>query len=941
MNVGTVISGKYQIEREIKRGGFGIIYQGVDQNFGKVVAIKAVAPTLLGEAKYIDMFQQEAVNIARLNHQNIVQVFDIKRQDDGQIYIIMEYIDGFDLMTLLKACRQDGKQLPITLSAYIIAEVCNGLDYAHNRRHPDTNEPMNLVHKDISPVNIMVSRTGEIKIIDFGMATFKRQQMNGASTVEIQGNVYYLAPEQIKKSGETDRRTDIFALGVILFELLTGERLTPSSDRQEIIENTLLGEYDLERLQRKDIPERLQQITSKALQHSPADRYPSANHMYRDLMHYLILTAPAADFMSDLSGFLAEIGTEALASVQREATYESTGRAGTNEKAKGHDAIKSAIQDAIQDAIQEQVGAQAPEKHETATEESVMMESTSEETGKEDDGTPEMPIFEINDQAADEVAESEQPHEGSPINSEILEEERPEWEKAPEIDFSQEPTWLPPGESFEAPEDMGPANGATESESGNKYYSFVDDADDDDQRTIIDVVRLSARTHKKSIVATLIALILSFIAFTAVDTFAHITPMGSTIYDFLFPPAIKIVSMPSGANVYLDDKLLDKTTPLALDEISPGVHKLVLTLPQYESIVKSISVPRKGELHLTGEAQRHGSQPYVLRFKNQFDVVSQPSGADIIIDGVKLNQQTPATVFWDVSEEPTNIELEIAGLPKLGGLRINSMVDEDYISDKRLWKLDRPIEGKAHYVVEGIFHKNITINSRPKLADIYLDASERPVGVTGVNGSLMLKIGQHSFTLKKQGYITNTFAVDVNEETAFVINKDLARRVRIFAKDALSGDDKDLGARLVEMRLDGKRVSSGGRTPAIVKLLPYSYTAKLQKKGYHDLTLQIGPDDKSIIAKMKPLYFELTVDALDAITSAPINTARISYIVKGSSQAEEIMGITDWDGRITGKLLPGTYEIIVTKTGYQEQRKSIQLHGDLDNRITFRLTGLR
>ncbi len=894
MNVGTTIGNKYKIEKELNRGGFGIIYQGTDETFGKAVAIKAVAPKLLDEAMYIDMFQQEAVNVAQLNHQNIVQVLDIKREADG-VFIIMELIDGFDLLTILKACRKADTPLPTQLGAYIIAEVCNGLHYAHNRRNPETNEALNLVHQDISPMNIMLNRNGEIKIIDFGMANFRRQQKQKRGEVQIQGNIRYLAPEQIKQTGTIDCRTDIFALGVILFEFLTGERLIPSPNMQEIIESTLMGEYDLSRLERDDIPERLQQIAQKALQRNASNRYPSANHMYRDLMHYLILTAPAADFMNDLAAFIAEMQPELLADAANKVTDEP---------------------DSVQPHSQSEIEAER-------TEHTPVVKSGEQER-----------VFAFEDPPSTNA-----PEEPSQQGSEkvfampgtiALGEEQENANEGLQIGPLQKKEISPVFKTVEAEQD-----------SPNAFYSFVEDTDEDDQKTIIDVVRLSARTHRKAIIATILTFALTLVSFTVVDTFAHMTPMGATIYDFFFPPAIGIVSVPAGANVYLDDKLLEETTPLALAEISPGIHKLMLSLPQYQSIVKSINVPRKGELHLSGEAQRRANQPYVLRFKAQFDIVSQPGGAQITIDGVKMNQQTPATIFWDVTEKPTAIELAIPGLPRLAGLSINSIDDEEYISDNRIWKIAKPIEGLAHYVTEGIFHKNFTINSRPKFADLYVDGSERPMGVTGVNGSLMLKIGQHSFTLKKDGYISKTFVVDINEETPAAMNKDLLRRVRIFAKDVQSGNGDDLGAKLVDLRLNQKRVTYRRKTPVMVELLPYTYKAKLTKKGYHDLSIKISPTDKSVVAKMTPLFSEMTVETIDAITSSPISSAEIIYRPTERGTSEEVLGTTNSNGRIVGKLLPGAYEVIVSKSGYQTQRKTIQLQSNLENRLTFRLAAMR
>ncbi|MGH7454222.1 MAG: serine/threonine protein kinase, partial [bacterium] len=198
MDVVKILDEKYELVREIKRGGFGVVYYGRDRLFGKPVAIKAISPDLLGEAKYVDMFQAESLSVARLNHHNIVRLYDIKRTEDGQFYIIMEYIDGFDLGKLISASRKGAVNLPFHLGAYIVAQSCAGLDYAHARRDPDTHQPLNIVHQDISPSNIMINRLGEVKLIDFGMAGARRRstsQRGRKREVLLQGKISYIAPE--------------------------------------------------------------------------------------------------------------------------------------------------------------------------------------------------------------------------------------------------------------------------------------------------------------------------------------------------------------------------------------------------------------------------------------------------------------------------------------------------------------------------------------------------------------------------------------------------------------------------------------------------------------------------------------------------------------------------------------------------------------------------
>ncbi len=894
MSVGTIISGKYQIDEEIKRGGFGIIYKGRDTNFDKPVAIKAVEPGLLNQAKFIDMFQQEALSIARLNHQNIIQIYDIKHDESGQIYIIMEFIDGVDLLTLLKACKGENKQLPYYITAHIISEVCNGLDYAHNRINPETQEHLQLVHKDISPQNIMLTNTGEIKIIDFGMATFSQSNNEDDNSIHIQGNVRYMAPEQFTNTESISRKTDVFSMGVVLFEILTGERLIPSKDRAEIVERLMHGNYDLNRLDSEQVPEKLRQICKKAIQHNPSNRYENATQMYRDLMHFLILTMPTANGSGDLANFMLEVNSESYKNTNGE--HSNSNGASSSNSGTFNDSTSEATMNGI------------PENEEKPNDEPVVEEPISTNGQDSDKLNTEEEQSQNNDsfsEESDEESIPEKPEDGT------IENENPQ--------VAQE----------------------TDEQQANNFYSFVEDDEENNQKTIIDVVRLSARTHKKAITLTLLSLLIGLIGFVTADTFLSITPLGTYIFDTLFPPAIKITSVPAGAQVYLDNVLLDKTTPLNLEEISPGVHKLVLTMPQYESIVKSINVPSKGALAMAGETKRQAGRPYVLKFKNQFDITSNPEGADIIIEGVKLNQKSPATIFWDVSDQPTDIKLELSGYSSLSGLSISSINNKEFIQDNRIWSLKKPTEGKAHYAINGAFHKNIVIISNPKFADIYHNGSEKPVSISGINGSMMLKIGEHSFTLRKKGYLPTSFNLTINDNTTSRINKDLLRNVKIFAKDDYSKNDRDINAQLISISRKSKTTKYRKKTPVVLQLPPYTYSAKLQKPGYHDLEISINPGETSVVANMQPLYYDVTIETIDAITSSPVDSVRILYKAENVREPQKTIGLTNASGKLNDRILPGTYEFSIYIKGYQQQTKVLQLVPNSNNRLTFRLTALR
>ncbi len=945
----TVIDEKYEIQQEIKRGGFGIIYRGTDLLFGKSVAIKAVDPSLLGEAKYIDMFQAEALHIARLNHHNIVHVFDIKRGDNGQFYIIMEFIDGPDLSQLLKSAQKSGKQIPLHLGVYIVAESCAGLDFAHNRRDTETNEPLNVVHQDISPSNIMITRNGEVKIIDFGMANLRRQQSKKKNEISVQGTLNYLAPEQLNGQTDPDRRTDIFSLGLVLYEIITGERLFASTSPQETITQLQSGKWDVSKLDALETPEKLRDAVKRALAPKPEERYPSANHMYMDLMHHLIMTAPASDFVQELSEF---VGAAAPAEDTAPPTKaEPKKKPPTRKKAQSAKTTSSSKRRSAK-----KTRAKTAKKTENAV-----------PAGATNDGLED--LIEISDQAVNEL-ESQQSQEKVELKEatqtteveKLTRQMNQDSEKSASTKTDDAPKSkgrkakpkrakkekAPPVEDEPVVEVLETEN-AQSAEPVSSFYTIMpeqkndvgvaDEGEDEELKTIIDVVRLSARSHKRGLLIGLFSLLTLFIGFAAADAFMQFTPFGVAIYDTIFPPAIKIESVPAGAQVFIDDKPLQQTTPLRIEEITPGVHKLMLTIPRFDPIVKSITVPGQGEqLKIAGEESRSASTPYVFKFKAQLELSSQPPGADVFINEVKLAQQTPTTVYWDVSEEPMRIRMSRPGFPTLEGMEIDGVQGAETISDRRFWKFQRLDNTKDHFAIEGVFRKGITINSNPARAEIYLDEDERPVGITGLSGSLFLTVGQHVITLRKGGYLPRRFSLDVDQNTPVELTESLSRVVRIFAKDANSGDDSDLEATLVELRSRDNSTKFNETTPTDVTLLPLRYTAVLRKKGHKDTYVQIPPDAKTIVARMKPETAAISIFIVDDNSNEPVNVSQVLYKIRGAQEREQQLGVSDPAGAVIGELPPGNYQFTVIKPGYEASTKNLRIRTDQQNRLTFRLT---
>src|SRR5256885_288153 len=216
---------RYRVVEKLESGGMAEVFRAESeglQGFRKQVAIKRVLPHLSEKKKFISMFLDEARLSAQLSHSNCVQVFDIGVGDNAY-FIVMEYVDGANLKAVAEVMKKQGIQFPMPAAVYLCIEICKGLAYAHEMKDPNTGVAMNIVHRDMSPPNVLLTKYGEVKIVDFGLAKANSQLEKSEAGI-IKGKFSYLSPDAAQ-GAEVDHRTDIFAVGIILWEMLSGKRL--------------------------------------------------------------------------------------------------------------------------------------------------------------------------------------------------------------------------------------------------------------------------------------------------------------------------------------------------------------------------------------------------------------------------------------------------------------------------------------------------------------------------------------------------------------------------------------------------------------------------------------------------------------------------------------------------------------------------------------------
>lgn len=292
--------GRYELLKRLAGGGMGEVFlarqRGLD-GFQKLLVIKTLLPHLGDDDEFIAMFKDEARVSAQLIHPNICQVFEFDQVNDTY-YMAMEYLRGEDLRRLWKACETRGTPLRVPLICRVIADAAAGLDFAHSLRN-SAGEPYNIVHRDISPQNILVTFEGGVKIIDFGVAKAAGRAQH-TRTGALKGKYSYMSPEQVA-GGEIDGRSDIFALGIVLHELLTGRRLFKADSDVQTLARVREANVSPPSRLNPQLPPGLDDIVLKALAKDPDDRFRTAQEFRLALEDWLV-----GGRMSASSAHLAE-----------------------------------------------------------------------------------------------------------------------------------------------------------------------------------------------------------------------------------------------------------------------------------------------------------------------------------------------------------------------------------------------------------------------------------------------------------------------------------------------------------------------------------------------------------------------------------------------------------------------------------------------------------
>jgi hypothetical protein len=303
--------GKYQLLKRIAGGGMGEVFlarQAGIQGFEKLLVIKTLLPHLGQDPQFVEMFLDEARLAARLSHPNLISIFDLG-EVEGIFYIAMDYVHGEDLKRMWKQAYREGVTIPPAIAARIVADAAAGLGYAH-RLTDDQGESLGLVHRDVSPQNILLTFDGGVKLIDFGVAKAAGRATH-TQTGALKGKYAYMSPEQVD-GAVLDQRSDVFALGIVLWEMVTGSRLFRADTEVQTLKLVMACEVPAPSEQNPHVPAALDPILLRALAHDRDQRTPDMETLRLELEEWLS-ASQAQGSSAHLAGFMRRLFHERLA----------------------------------------------------------------------------------------------------------------------------------------------------------------------------------------------------------------------------------------------------------------------------------------------------------------------------------------------------------------------------------------------------------------------------------------------------------------------------------------------------------------------------------------------------------------------------------------------------------------------------------------------------
>jgi len=661
--------GRYELLKRLAIGGMAEVFlarQSGPVGFTKLVVLKRILPQLAAQPRFVNMFLDEARLAARFNHPNVVQIYDLGRENDA-FYIAMEYIHGEDLKAIVRRCSEVGRRIPNEHIVKIFSGVLDGLFYAHTQQDLE-GRPQAVVHRDVSPHNVLVGYQGGVKLIDFGIAK-ARSEISTTVPGKVKGKHAYMSPEQVRGQ-ELDGRSDLFAVGIVMYELLTWTRLFKRVKPLETLQAVTSDPVTPIRELNPNVPAELERIVMKALDRDPGRRYATAREMQLELEEFLLQAGlrsnPAllAVFMQELFDEKVRARSKALtmANAQNLESAVLGARQGTpdlvsfldqffapvtkpdNEPGSAPEFTPSSEEASAQpsEAIPAPVGpipvlgSEVPPRRSAPPSTAPSLPAVTPPGLMPTPAPKAPPGLELLMQApgtraprAPTPAPAPAPRAPAPAATPRAPTPAP---RAP-TPAPRAPTPAPqPAPPEVAPLDLGPAYGAQD---------------------LLEIDGLKKGGGLRTVLI-LGALLLVVAGVVAVVLFQ----------DELFPPAkpttctLKVTSEPAGAMVFLGDDRQPGETPLEIGYLEPGTQLSVrVSKDGFEDFTQQVTVQDPAvpveiaavlKSRGTGWASKVAGPPVVGGAEGQgrggLKIASQPAGAVIYLDGVDIGRKTPAVL---------------------------------------------------------------------------------------------------------------------------------------------------------------------------------------------------------------------------------------------------------------------------------------------------------
>lgn len=609
--------GHYFILEKIAQGGMAEIFKGLTYDFSglkKFIVIKRILPHIAANKDFIRMLIDEAKIAVKLSHGNIAQTFDLGKVADDY-FIVMEYVDGRTVSQIYKKTVELKSFIPIPLAAYVTSEICSGLNYMHRRRD-ELGTALEIVHRDISPQNVILSESGNVKIVDFGVAkaAFKLSELERGV---LKGKFAYMSPEQTEGK-YIDSRSDIFSTGVVLWEMLTGRRLFKKKSNPETIEAVQTMTIFPPSAYRNEIPSDLDEIVMKALERDPEGRYSSAEDMGLALTKFLLRHYPEFKPLQ-VGDFLKEVFDN----------EENTGDL-YQEKTMREELTVRESGEFLRDQVEEE-GVDLPEDTMIVDPQELDFRSIFEEIDVDEevsDITRAIGLTEISTSSTAEVDPSLLPDAISKVKPKKEPEEITgdlDIESS-DVALEHEPRFVP------IPSKLKPVAPAEPSKS----------------------ISAAAAWRERLALPLLILIVVA----------------GLALYRFFLsgaPGQLQVSFQPNDAQLLVDGKSVTGSSPVTLGPLPSGrSYKVRLLRQGYASVETSVYLwpdsTKKVELRLKGATTPEPEKKEEAALSG-IQIQSKPEGAAIFVDGQAMGLKTPAILPLQNLKFPLVLGLSLGGAP--------------------------------------------------------------------------------------------------------------------------------------------------------------------------------------------------------------------------------------------------------------------------------------